>query len=168
MNLDEFTTEVRERLRADMQAIRHPEGDIHPALFYVFETAINRFKIPKTWFSSRSSKDAMARAIGQATKIARPRMIGWTTTSYVLEVPKENIDEYREERKTTQIKDMPGNREVVVLVTLDREGYRYLECEITRDGINPPSYGGWTVYEDIDELQGYVLEPIVEAQGALR
>src|SRR3954468_9537296 len=85
MTLDEFVAEVCERLRADMQSIRDPEGDIHPALFYHFEgETLRRFKIPLNWFDSDQSRDVMTRAIAAATTLTRPRMIALEVTAYVL------------------------------------------------------------------------------------
>jgi hypothetical protein len=159
MTLDEFVAEVCERLRADMQSIRDPEGDVHPALFYSFDgESIRRFKIPTSWFDGRAAKKVMAKAIEQATTMSRPRMIGFESTAWTIEVSEaERVDAAGQ--PTTSIKDVPGRREVVQVIALDRTEHRYASSEVTRDGRNPPTYGEWEIITP-DTMEGALWEPL--------
>jgi hypothetical protein len=162
MTLDEFVAEVCERLRADMQSIRSPDGDIHPALFHYFEgEALRRFKIPRSWFDSDQSKDVMTRAIAAATTLSRPRMIAFEATTYVLTAEVgtkiERVD--RDGRPTSRIKDVPGRTEEVSVVAFSKAEIRFARSEITRDGRNPPTYGEWEIITP-DEIQGAMYEPL--------
>lgn len=161
MTFDDFIAEVLERLRADMGAIRDPEGDVHPALFHYFEgEMIRRFKIPKGWFASDQTKDAMTRAIATANLVARPRMIAFEVTTYMLTVPAgepepERLD--KDGRPTKWIKDVPGRTEELSVVAFSRSEIRFATSRITRDGRNPPVYGEWKVFTP-NETQGAIYE----------
>lgn len=161
MTLDEFVAEVCERLSADMAAIRSPDGDVHPALFHYFEGEfIRRFKIPKRWFDSDQTKDAMTRAIATANLVARPRMIAFEVTTYMLSVPREEVQAPRLDKDgqpTKWIKDVPGSWEDLSVVAFSRSEVRFASSRITRDDRNPPVYGEWEIFTP-DETQGLIYE----------
>jgi hypothetical protein len=155
VTLDEFVAEVCERLRADMQSIRHPEGDIHPALFYSFDgESIRRFKIPRSWFETRGSKDVMAHAIEQATTLARPRMIAFESTAWIVHGDvADGID------RDIRPSEHPDRKEIVHVIALDRAEHIYAAAEIERDGRNPPSFGAFDVIR-ADHIEGALWEPL--------
>lgn len=165
MTFDEFSAEVCERLRADMQSIRDPEGDIHPAAFHYFEGEfVRRFKIPRGWFSSNANKEVMARTFEHVNKLMRPRYFAWESTTYVAE--SDLVERERAVNPDKLVRDMPGRKEVVSLLTLSRDEARYYEAEITRDGRNPPVYGEWAHHEDAIDFKGRVLDPIMRSMHA--
>lgn len=153
MTLDEFTAEVCERLRADMQSIRNPEGDIHPALFYSFDgESIRRFKIPRDWFANRNTKDVMAHAIEQATTLARPAMIAFESTAWIIERPTRDDE-------GIPPSEHPDRKEIVHVIALDRTEHVYAASEISRDGRNPPSFGDFDILHP-DAIEGALWEPL--------
>jgi hypothetical protein len=154
VTLDEFVAEVCERLRADMQSLRDPEGDIHPALFYSFDAeSINRFKIPRTWFESRQTKDVMAKAIEGATLMARPQMIAFETTAWVID------GDAHDALPDVAPSEHPKRREMVNVLALSRTEHCYAACAISRDGRNPPSYGSFDVLHP-ERAEGAIFEPL--------
>lgn len=155
MTLDEFTAEVCERLRADMQSIRDPEGDIHPALFYSFDgKTIRRFKIPLNWFETGETKQVMARAIASATTLTRPRMIAFESTAWMVE------RRHTEAPITAPPSEHPDRREIVHVVVLDRTDFRYRSAPIERDGRNPPTYGDWNPLDDLTGMSGTIWDQL--------
>jgi hypothetical protein len=166
VTLDEFVAEVCERLRADMQSIRDPEGDVHPALFHWFEgEALRRMKIPRPWFDSDQTKDAMTRAIAAATVMSRPRMIAFATTTYMLVVPADKpipprLD--KDGQPTARIKDVPGRTEELTVVAFSWDEVRFASALITRDGRNPPTFGEWVAFTP-DEAKGAIYEPLMRS-----
>jgi hypothetical protein len=160
VTFDEFVAEVCERLRADMQSIRHPDGDIHPALFYSFDgESIRRFKIPRSWFETRETKDVMAYAIEQATTMVRPQMIAFETTAYMLSVPPEDIDRVNRERGNRPISEMPGRMEIVQVIAISHSDQCVASSEIARDGRNPPTFAPFEVRRP-DRMEGALWEPL--------
>lgn len=166
MTFEEFVAEVKERLRADMQSIRHPEGDIHPALFHYFEgESLRRMKIPRSAFSSRQSKDVLVASIAEVSRLMRPVYIGFETTVWIATYDTSGLS--KEDREAISRNEMPesftrpskapGRVEAVQLLAFAADDSQASNAFITRDGRNPPVFADWTPMEFTG---GLIVEPL--------
>src|SRR3954471_24395271 len=175
LTLASFSGEVRERVRADMQSVRNPDGDVQPAAFYYFPGGlIRRAKLPWSAFAPER-RGHLALAVAQATRMNRPLMLPLQMTAYLADVAKDDLDdeqqaafargEYPDDwMRPSQRED---RREIVLFYALDRSDAEAWSAEIPRDGSNPPSFGDWrSLVEQADAgeigraMTGRMVEPI--------
>jgi hypothetical protein len=171
-----FSREVRERLRADMQSVRNPDGDVQPALYHYFAgSALKRIRLPWRAFDPER-KFALADAIANATTLTQPDMIAFETTAWAVTV-KARSDEERKQAQRGRVpvdiptpSQHPDRIEGVQLLIFSVTEAEAWWSDITRDGRNPPSFGDWrspipeaTPAEMGHEMTGRMLEPIRKA-----
>jgi hypothetical protein len=176
--LASFSREVRERVRADMQSIRNPDGDVQPAAFYYFPGgAIRRVKLPWSAFAP-DRRGHLALAIAQATRMTKPLMLALQMTAYFADANLADLDDEQQaafaRREYPEGWTMPSQREdrreVVWFFALDRSDAEAWMADITRDGRNPPAFGDWrppidaaTPGEMGRTMVGKMIEPIRKA-----
>lgn len=169
MTLEEFVAEVRERLSADMNAIRNPEGDLHPALFHYFEgERIRRMKLPKDGFADDASKRRMVTSIVMGTRVMRPTFIAFVSPAYKSEIDLRDYTpeelalierNLRPDRMLPPSED-PNRVEVLQVIAFARDNAVAWLSETTRDGKNPPAFGPW---KQEPYGGGAVVEPLQKA-----
>lgn len=173
MTLDEFTAEVFERVSAERQLIRHPEGDVHPALFLQAAGSLVRQTIPRSWFDSRGRKDRLTSLIATAVLRGRPSYVAFVHTIVYNEVDADTLTpEQREAIMENRIPEgivaplqNPEAKERLQVVIFSPETTVAYGSEITRDHRNPPAFGPW---EDFGAPSGLMVEPIERAMRRLQ
>ena len=172
MTFNEFSAEVRERLRADMQMLRDPAGDVRPSLFIGRRGYVQRERIPESMFASRRTKDSLTAGVAAMVLLRRITLLGWAVTTYQrsLHLPDYTPEQQAQLRHGLGHPDglmpseAPDRIEALMLVVFSPDRAGSWIAPISRDGRNPPQYGEWED-EQPDEISGPVFDPI---QAAMR
>lgn len=152
--------------------ITDPEGDIEP-MVYLYRPAdqmLHAHEIPRRFFSSRESKDALVHGVIRTLiDLGGVTLVALQTTAYVTTT---RIDELTDEQRAAfdrlelpagfvQPSQDPRREEAVLLAVFDaeiREGWFKL---ITRRPGRQPAYGNWRA-EPVT-IDGMIINPIADA-----
>lgn len=169
MTLTEFRTEVLTRVESARDAVRHPEANVHPALFVGSDGGeVAYLPIPPRWFGSRQHKDQLVELIVMTVKRAQPDYVALEQTVMYSKLDVRQLSEHQLRQIAanqvpdgiTRPLDDPNAREQLQVVIFSAETTVALNSEITRATGKPPAFGPW---EEMDRPSGLLVEPIQTA-----
>lgn len=163
----------RERLKSDVRrawrAVRDPEGDPRPTVYFYRESTTHMMPLPFEWFSGRASKDELFARIAMMAGVGATERVGLTVITMMLRVPPEMTDEARESntmpeellRGHRNLTEHPDSIEMQNVMVWDREVCISEVAAVRRDQRCPPALGPWRDKQHI--TRGLMVEPIQQA-----